>query len=61
MNPLMEPFLYDAVSEHQAALRESADTRAPEVTARAVCVDVGRASRGDCALPRLFRLLTAVR
>ena len=59
MNPLTEPFLYDAVTEHQSALRESAGLSAPEPTRR-VCVDL-RGAPCDGPLPRLWRLLATAR
>ena len=61
MNPLMEPFLYETVVEHQDALRASAHASAPDATTRALCVDFGRVAREERTPPCLWRLLTAAR
>jgi hypothetical protein len=61
VNPLMEPFLYETVVEHQDALRASAHASAPDATTRALCVDFGRVAREEHTPPCLWRLLTAAR
>jgi hypothetical protein len=61
VNPLMEPFLYETVFEHQDALRASAHASAPDATTRALCVDFGRDAREERTLPCLWRLLTTAR
>ena len=61
MNPLMEPFLYETVAEHQDALRASAHASAPDATTRAQCVHFGHDVREERTPPCLWRLLTAAR
>ena len=61
MNPLMEPFLYEAVAEHQSELHASAHASALDATTRAVGVDIGRDAREARPLPCLWRLLMTAR
>ena len=61
MNPLLEPFLYQAVTEHQDELRASARASAPEAATRSVCVDFRREAREERTRPCLWRLLTTAR
>jgi hypothetical protein len=51
VNPLMEPFLYETVVEHQDALRASAHASAADATTRALCVDFGRVAREERTPP----------
>ena len=65
MNPMLEPFFYEAVVAHQDELRRAApasvapDPARPPRRADGVCFRVHRASRDDRAtvMPCLSRLL----
>jgi hypothetical protein len=59
VNPLTEPFLYEAVAAYQSDLRATSPVTAPEDVTRAVGVEIGR--ERSCATPCLWRLLTATR
>jgi len=50
MNPLLEPFMYEAATQHQSELRESArpgEAASERETPRPACIRLRWCARGD--------------